>query len=150
MPQRIPSSGPPLPTMGHPMPRDNTVTPCRLRATTGMSANRLTGLIAIILASAGSPLQAAEPLERELVGQAPDIITRLKERHYANVGLLKFLVTRDGQRFSDNVGTLNLQLAKRLEIALILANDPKDPVGIIEDANAVAHRIPGANHLSRA
>src|SRR5262249_32259804 len=50
---------------------------------------------------------------------------------------------------SDNVGPLNLLLAGRLEVALVLANDPRRPVGIVADASSRAARVAGANHLSR-
>jgi hypothetical protein len=97
-------------------------------------------------------LQAAElqPPEQALYKQAPRVIALLKERGYENVGVLKFLVTKDGRAFQDNVGTLNSSLARRLELALLLANDPRRPVGIVSNASAVAQRTRGANHLTRA
>ena len=62
------------------------------------------------------------------------------------VGVLKFLGAKDGGNLSDNLGTVNTLLARRLEVALVLANDPRNPIGIIDDASAVAARTPGANH----
>lgn len=103
------------------------------------------GLMGFMMAP---PAKGGVPLERELVRQGPKIIKYLKDKGYANVGVLKFLVARDDGKESDNVGTLNLLLAQRLEVALILANDPVKPVGIIENATSVAHRTRGANHLS--
>jgi hypothetical protein len=104
-----------------------------------------------LLAGLGSA-GAAEPaptLERGLVQQAPALIKLFKARGYKNVGVLKFLVARSGSKgFSDNVGTLNLLLARRLQVALVLANDPSNPVGIIRNASAVAARTRGANHLN--
>lgn len=90
----------------------------------------------------------AERLELALVRQAKPAIRLLKERGYRNVGVLKFLVAKEGGKLSDNVGTLNTNLATRLEVALIVANDPRTPLGIIHDASSVAARTPGANHLS--
>jgi hypothetical protein len=90
-------------------------------------------------------------LERGLVRQAPGLIKHFKSNGYKNVGVLKFLVSRaDGAGFSDNVGTLNMLLARRLEVALVLANDPDALVGIIRNASAVASRTRGANHRSLA
>jgi hypothetical protein len=34
-------------------------------------------------------------------------------------------------------------------VALVLANNPRKPIGIVDNATAVAHRTRGANHLSR-
>src|SRR5262245_57104107 len=94
---------------------------------------------------------AEEPveLERALVRQAPEVIKKLREKGYKNVGVLKFLATKEGEQWSDNVGTLNTLLAQRLELALMLANKPSDPVGIIENASAVAQTIPQASHRSK-
>ena len=93
---------------------------------------------------------AQDSLERGLLRQAPKLIKHFKDHNYKNVGVLKFLVSREGTGFSDNVGTLNLLAARRLELALILANDPRTPVGITADASDVARKIVGASHLSKA
>ncbi len=104
---------------------------------------------ALLLGGAWRAAGAAEApsLERGLVGQAPALIEHFKANDYKNVGVLKFLVAREGAKsFSDNVGTLNLMMARRLEVALVLANEPKRPIGIIRNASAVAARTKGANH----
>ena len=108
----------------------------------------LAGALPVVLALA-APAAAAPTLEEALVAHAPAVVKRLQAMGCRNVGVLKFLVTKDGARLSDNVGALNLTLANRLEIALLLADDPKNPLGIIENASAVARRTPGANHLNR-
>jgi hypothetical protein len=115
--------------------------------------NKIALLITALLAGVASPAQAAEAptLERGLVQQAPRLIKHFKTNGFKNVGVLKFLVNRQGAKgLSDNVGTLNMLLARRLEIALVLANDPRKPVGIIRNASAVASRTRGANHLKTA
>jgi serine/threonine protein kinase len=90
---------------------------------------------------------AAETLEATFVRQAKVLIQHFKGNGYKNVGVLKFLIAREGEKkFSDSVGTLNMLLARRLEVALVLANDERDPVGIIRNASAVAARTRGANH----
>ncbi len=102
------------------------------------------------IAPVGGCLRAQESLERAMLQQAPRLVKLLQQRSYRNVGVLKFLVNREGEdTFTDKVGTLNLLLARRLELALILANDPRKPVGIIEDASAVAQKTPGATHLTK-
>src|SRR3954466_6827164 len=89
-----------------------------------------------------------ETLDAALLRQAPRVLADLKAHGVRNVGVLKFRVKKGEQPVSDRVGTLNLDLAARLEIALVLATDIKAPVGIIHDASAVAARTPGANHLT--
>ncbi len=96
-----------------------------------------------------APGRAQESLERGLLRQAPRLIKYFKEQGYKNVGVLKFLVAREGESFTDNVGTLNLLVARRLELALILANDPRAPIGITANASEVARTIAGASHLSK-
>jgi hypothetical protein len=93
--------------------------------------------------------QAQVSRERGFLDQAPMLIKHFKANGYKNVGVLKFLVARNGKGFSDNVGAMNLQVARRLEMALIFKNDPRNPVGIIADASAVARTINGAGHLSK-
>ena len=118
-----------------------------MRISCGRAAVTL-ALLAVLPHAAG----AAEPesLERGLVAKAPGLVKHFKEKGYKNVGVLKFLVVREGARaFSDNVGTLNMTLARRLEVALVLANDPRAPVGVVRNASAVAARIPGANHRDK-
>src|SRR4051794_35954696 len=106
------------------------------------------GVALVVAGLAPPPLRAQESLERQFVQQAPQLIRHLQDQGYKNVGVLKFLVARDGKP-SDNAGTLNLLLARRLELALILANAPKTPVGIVENASAVAQTTPQASYLSK-
>src|SRR5262245_35524070 len=113
---------------------------------------RLPMVFAVALAACllSSHVQAQESMERVLLKNAPKLIKHFKDNGYKNVGVLKFLVSRDGKSLTDNVGSLNSLAAQRLELALILANDPRDPVGIIENASDVARNIAGANHLNAA
>jgi hypothetical protein len=106
----------------------------------------------MILLSAEASLQGEQPvsLERTLVRAAPEVIKYCREHGYRNVGILKFLAHKyDQPSFSDNVGTLNRLIAKRLELAMIVANDPRGPLGIIENASDIAAQTPGANHLTK-
>src|SRR5437016_2892223 len=72
----------------------------------------------------GAQEAAVKPgsLEQELLRAAPRVIKYLQEQGFSNVGVLKFRVQKDGNT-SDNVGTLNLAAARRLEVALALHND---------------------------
>jgi mono/diheme cytochrome c family protein len=87
-------------------------------------------------------------LEEELLKQAAETLDFVRQKNWKNVGVLKFRVQRLGEAEpTDNVGPLNEALATRLELALTLANDDKNPVGIIRNASAVADATPNANHL---
>ncbi len=96
----------------------------------------------------GAAAAGEETIDVALLRQAPRVLGYLKEHGYRNVGVLKFRVQKGDEPVSDHVGTLNLDLAARLEVALVLTTDIKAPLGIIHDASAVAAKIPGANHLN--
>jgi hypothetical protein len=88
----------------------------------------------------------ADALDRQLVKEAGAVLDYLREMHYQNVGVLKFRVQRAGQAATFNAGPLNAGLADRLENALILANDPAHPVGILHEAgNAAYERARGGD-----
>jgi hypothetical protein len=108
------------------------------------------GLLSLgLLAPAPARAEELPTLEFGLGRAARKIIEHLNAKGYRNVGVLKFLLRREGQdKYSDSLGTLNLLLARRLEVALVVKNDPRNPVGIIENASAVAATIPGASHLT--
>jgi hypothetical protein len=107
-------------------------------------------LVSLLLFLAAVPAGAAEPnrhLEDELKDQAPKILDYLRDHHYTNVAVLKFLVKKDERKAaSANVGVFNTMMANRLEIALILADDVRKPVGIIHNASGVAATLRGADH----
>jgi mono/diheme cytochrome c family protein len=87
-------------------------------------------------------------LDRELLNQAVTTLDLLRERGYKNAGVLKFRAKKYGEdEASDNVGPFNQALATRMELALVLANNDKNPVGILRDASLAAALTPKANHL---
>jgi hypothetical protein len=109
----------------------------------------LTLSVLVPLALPADEPQQAPILESALGKEAKGILNRLKEKGYKNVGVLKFMLAREGKgKVTDSLGTLNLLLARRLEMALIVKNDPSAPIGIIEDPSAVAAKTEGASHLS--
>lgn len=105
-------------------------------------------LLALLLVPA-SLSQAADDLEKQLLANIPQVMQSLRAKGYKNVGVLKFRVKKGDEAASDRVGTLNLRLAEKLELALIVANDVRDPIGIVRNANAAAASIDGANHLTK-
>ena len=123
----------------------------RRKPTTRSSRDWVKGAISLIAVGVAIvvPQSAhSQTLDQELLHQAPRVLHYLNERGWRNVGVLKFRVQKGNERISDRAGPLNLNLATRLEIALVLADDVRKPVNIIRDASAVAARLPGANHLS--
>lgn len=108
---------------------------------------RIAFTLAALALGFAAPARGAD-LEGALLDRAKALVKFSQARGYKTVGVLKFLGTKDGRNFSDNLGTVNTLLARRLELALLLANDPRNPVGIIDDASAVAAKTPGGNHLT--
>src|SRR5688572_6887243 len=106
----------------------------------------------LTLLGAATSVARAENLEQTLHKQAPKILKELQQKGCKNVGVLKFRVKKGNEPTSDNVGTLNMTLADRLEIALALAmdNDPAKQIGIIQQASAVAAKIKESNHLTKS
>jgi hypothetical protein len=100
--------------------------------------------------AAGQTAGAPETIDRALAKHASEISRDLRAHSYRNVGVLKFRIKKGEGPVSDRVGILNRSLADRLEIALILTNDVRDPIGIIHDASTVAAEVPGANPLEPA
>ena len=98
----------------------------------------------------GTPTARGDTLDAALLKEAPAVLRYLKDHGYQNVGVLKFRIKKGAGPASDRVGPLNLNLASHLQIALVLANDNRAPLGIIRDADAVAATLPGANHLTRS
>ena len=109
----------------------------------------IAAVVAIHICADRSWTQEPVSLERTLVRVAPKILKHLDSEGFRNVGVLKFLVHKDGQpQFTHTAGTLNLMVARQLELALIVANDPRKPLGIVENASDTASKIDGANHLT--
>lgn len=112
--------------------------------------SRWSGLLAVV-ASFLLPIARADDLpslDRALRTAAPEVLRFAKDRGYANVGVLKFRIKKGAGKLTDNAGPLNLKLSEKLELALILVNDVRQPIGIVHDASSVAAGIVGANHLS--
>lgn len=99
-----------------------------------------------ILASCPAFAEQKRDLDSELRARAGKILDYARDHHAKNIGVLKFLVRTGDGPWSDNAGPLNLGLARRLTVALILAC-PNDEIGIIANANE-ALASSRANHLS--
>ena len=91
----------------------------------------------------------ADPLVSGLQQKAPSILAHAKKKGYTNLGVLKFLVRKGTEPPRDDVGDLNLTLANKTEVALILANSD-ERFGIIDKASEFVARekLTSANHLN--
>ena len=95
-----------------------------------------------VLATFAVPALRADEIDPLLYKDAADMMTLFRSRGYKNIGVLKFEVQRGGDSgpISMANGTVNSMMATRLENALILANDEKNPIGITRNASEVAAR----------
>jgi hypothetical protein len=89
---------------------------CRISVGAVLAA--LTSLAALAAGPAGSPLPR---LDAALAKAAPDLIGYLKDHNYKCVGVLPFLARVGDGPVRPDLGPLNRNLARRLEIALVLA-----------------------------
>src|SRR5262245_15689853 len=122
-----------------------------MTATVFSSRPRRAILALFMLATTAVAASAKDPLptvEQALKEKAPAIMEYLRANNCKTVGVLKFLVSKDGKTLSPSVGTLNTTLANRLEVALILADDQDPPINIIHNASAAAAVLRGANHTT--
>ncbi|MDF1744996.1 MAG: hypothetical protein P1V19_14965 [Gimesia sp.] len=94
----------------------------------------------------------AASIQHQLHKHIPKVIGYLNENQLKTVGVLKFRVKKPGEKTSSSAGSLNSQLADRLEVGLILANpfDERRQLNIIKDASAKAAKIDKASHLTVA
>jgi hypothetical protein len=99
----------------------------------------LLGGLAAALAWLAIPQTArADALDAALARHGPVILDKLQEKNYKNVGVLHFRVKRGNRGETFYAGAISENLAYRLENALIIAELPSAPVGIIRDASARA------------
>ena len=90
----------------------------------------------ILAAWASGPTAArADNIDLALLDEAPKIMAYLHKQGYKNVGVLEFRVQKGKEHADFGTGTLNSNMATRLENALILLDDPADPIGVVRDAS---------------
>jgi hypothetical protein len=107
-----------------------------------------TVLIPLAILALATPARADhDALDEAFAKAAPQLLEKLKARKAKNVGVLKFLVQKGDSKPEDAVGELNMDLADRLEAALILANE-NEKFGILDRASlgVVANNNRLANH----
>lgn len=109
---------------------------------TGPSTGRLVaiGSMALVVALVFNPAVRADALDAKLLHEAPSILKKLQAKSYHTVAILKFGINKPKQGVTYNDGPINVNLADRLERALVEKNDLKNPINIIQDATTVAYR----------
>ena len=110
-------------------------------------------LLAICLLQPAQRLFAADELEKQYQKTAAEILTKLRTAQINTTGVLKFAVRIGDGPFPPTVGNLNMRLAEKLELALVMANPARETasatqIGIVRAASDVANTITGANHLT--
>lgn len=80
----------------------------------------------------------ADNIDNQLIGKSADLVKSLDSRGFKNVGVLKFLVKKGNAPVDGNAGALNLNMAERVENALILAIDDSSSLGVIRGATEAA------------
>src|SRR5688500_2126563 len=92
-------------------------------------AGSLCAVLAVALGLGWSSPVRADSMDRELQVQAKKLVTYLKENGYHNVGVLRFRTQLPGQQRSSFAGgALNVNMAERLETALVLSIAPEDKI----------------------
>src|SRR4051812_11835449 len=75
-----------------------------------------------------------DQLTAALQEKAPAVLEHVRKKGFKNVGVLKFLVRQNDGTPRDDAGDLNMSLANKTEVALILANTD-ERFGIIDKAS---------------
>lgn len=123
--------------------------------------NELVLLVAVGVLSAGTACDCRAAggvdLPIALSRLADETLAACRDGSHANVGVLKFLAFKKAADqlatpadMADTIGVIHSLMARRLEVALILANDSSAPIGVIDDASAIASEIDGADFFTRA
>lgn len=95
--------------------------------------------IALLAAAvAAAPLAAGESIDEALEAKAAGVLRKLKDKGYANVGVLRF-VRPDAGGEKDDLGEFGLTLAFRTKAALSLANRD-DGFAVLDDPHRQAKK----------
>jgi len=113
--------------------------------------SRPLALAVVVALTLAPPAPGSDTLAEALQEKAPAVLAHAKKKGYANLGVLKFLVRRGDGPGRGDAGDLNLSLANKIEVALILAN-ADERFGIIDKASEFVDRekMTSANHRTAA
>lgn len=107
-------------------------------------------LAAVLLGGPAASRGADEPFAASIEKRGAAVLAALKKNGFTNVGVLKFLTRQGDGPFRDDSGELNTTLATRTQVALVLAADPDDPFGILDQPSkfVAENRLFGVNHTT--
>lgn len=111
--------------------------PTRLRQ---WKTKLVAGLVSAVLMGAAAPAARADHIDEGLIGASRELARSLNEKGYKNVGVVKFLVKKGRGPSDGTAGALNLNMAERLEWALVHGMDESKPLNVLHDATAIAAR----------
>ncbi|MGI9473596.1 MAG: hypothetical protein ACR2NZ_18785 [Rubripirellula sp.] len=108
--------------------------------------------ITIVPNATGKESDSPKSLSASLRSAATDVIQHCQDQKYEDIGVLRFLVVKKGDQNEKEsmvrtIGTIHQTLARRMEVALLIANDERATIGIIDDASAVAATLGAASYL---
>ena len=114
---------------------------------------RLAILTLVLAGTQAVQVNASDDLEFQYQKLAKEILVKLRDAKTQSVGVLKFSVRIGDGAFPRSVGTLNMRLAEKLELALVMGNPAQEnqvanQVGVLRAASDIADTIVGANHLT--
>lgn len=111
------------------------------------TARFLAVLAAIAILAAAPGATHARNIDQELLRQAPKLLTHFRTLGYQNVGVLTFRMQHGDDSPTYRSNPISRNLAERLENALVISMDTREPVNIINNASqTAAATIPTANY----
>ncbi|HVS36029.1 MAG TPA: hypothetical protein VMS17_10655, partial [Gemmataceae bacterium] len=96
--------------------------------------------VLLMLLSFGAPVRAAS-LNSELQDHAKQVLDFLQAHDCRNVGVLRFQAKVGDAPVPANAGSIHQDVADRLTVALILADDLRRPIGVVRDASRRAAEL---------
>ncbi|MGL6097473.1 MAG: hypothetical protein ACRC7O_16955, partial [Fimbriiglobus sp.] len=143
----------PLATFGRPSgakTRVDSHTPDAPQETPMFPATRRAVLSCLFLLTAVIPGRAADPVDAALAKLADPVIAFAREKHYPTLGVLKATVALPGSP-ADAGGELGTALARRFEVALVLA-DPDEELMVLRrpGETVAANKDKVADHRTAA
>ena len=104
---------------------------------------RTVGLAVVVICSTGNWCRA-DQVDRILTANAGPIFKAVQSLNVENVAVLNFAVSHPGGKDNFRSGLANVDLARRLENCLLLANDVENPLFVLTGAGQAARDLPAS------
>ena len=102
---------------------------------------RTVGVVVVVICSTAN-LCRADQVDRILTANAGPIFKAVRSLDVENVAVLNFAVSHPGGKDNFRSGLANVDLARRLENCLLLANDVENPLFVLTGAGQAARDLP--------